>query len=129
MFSLLLAKNATKLALKNRYFLTTFCKIHEANDRFQCSTAFCTFRSPTDVTRHFFALKTFKSKKIFAQHQPKILMACTDFQNSLKHCPEISKCGQNVQNPQNIDFFINTFPYVYATRIERANKNVVILEP
>ncbi|KRY46961.1 hypothetical protein T03_14553 [Trichinella britovi] len=40
---------------------TTFCKIHEANDRFQCSTAFCTFRSPTDVTRHFLLLKAKKS--------------------------------------------------------------------
>ncbi|KRY51570.1 hypothetical protein T03_8450 [Trichinella britovi] len=30
-----------------------------------------------------------------AQHQLKIVMACTDFQNSLKHCPEISKCRKN----------------------------------
>ncbi|XP_003369316.1 hypothetical protein Tsp_04735 [Trichinella spiralis] len=37
-----------------------------------------------------------------AQHQPKILMACSDFQNSLKHCPEISKCGQ--KDPKRVEY-------------------------
>ncbi|KRX13701.1 hypothetical protein T07_14889, partial [Trichinella nelsoni] len=71
---------------------TKFCKIHDANDRFQCSTAFCTYRSPPDVTRHFFASKR-TTINVWKSVDEEI-----DIPRVLDHSVRISRFLDNVSN-------------------------------